>query len=209
MSPLARLYLWATRRLYNEFAWAYDLVAWLVSGGRWDRWRRLALDYIDDGRVLEIGFGTGELLLTLAAQGQDVTGLELSLAMQRITARKMQRRGLWTPRVRGATQRLPFANGAFATVISTFPAEYILDAETLREIYRVLQPGGRLVIAGLVVLMEHGWWSRCSRLVFGALPESPLTRWERHAEQLGFAVTVDLRDDPPVRVPVIVAEKQL
>ncbi|MCS6844103.1 MAG: hypothetical protein NZ528_07260, partial [Caldilineales bacterium] len=60
MLPLfARLYLWATQRLYNEFAWAYDAVAWLVSGGRWDRWRRLALDYVVGQPILEVGFGTG------------------------------------------------------------------------------------------------------------------------------------------------------
>lgn len=208
MFPLARLYLWATHRLYSEFAWAYDLVAWLVSGGRWDRWRRLALDYVGAGPVLEIGFGTGELLLALAAQGRQVTGLDLSPAMQRITARKMRRRGLWAPRVRGATQRLPFADAAFAAVISTFPAEYILEAATLQEIHRVLQPGGRLVISGLVVLRKRRWWRRCSRSVFGDLPASPLSRFEQRAAQLDFAVAVNLRDDPPVRIPVIVAEKQ-
>jgi len=44
LPPLGRLYLWATHRLYNEFAWSYDLAAWLVSTGRWDRWRRMALE---------------------------------------------------------------------------------------------------------------------------------------------------------------------
>ncbi|HRI55605.1 MAG TPA: hypothetical protein PK170_00745 [Anaerolineae bacterium] len=44
LPPLGRLYFWATHRLYNEFAWSYDLAAWLVSARRWDRWRRMALE---------------------------------------------------------------------------------------------------------------------------------------------------------------------
>lgn len=208
MPPLARLYLWATHRLYNEFAWAYDLVAWVVSGGRWDRWRRLALDYVAGEPVLEVGFGTGELLLAMAQQGWEVCGLELSPAMQRVTARKMRRRGLWAPRVRGVVQRLPFPDGTFAAVISTFPAEYIVDPAALQELHRVLKPGSRLVIAGLVVLMENTWWSRFSRLVFGDLPESPLVRYQRRAAEAGFDVTFDVRDDLPFRVPVIVAERR-
>lgn len=208
MSPLARLYLWATHRLYNEFAWAYDLVAWVVSGGRWDRWRRLALDYVTGKPVLEVGFGTGELLITAAQQGWDVTGLELSPAMHRVTAGKMRRRGLWAPRVQGAVQCLPFPDASFATVISTFPAEYIVDRAALHELHRILEPGGRLVIAGLVVLMESTWWSRLSRLVFGDIPESPLARYQRRAAEIGFDVTVDIREDLPFRVPVIIAEKR-
>ncbi len=66
LPPLGRLYLWATHRLYNELAWSYDLAAWIVSAGRWDRWRRMALDYVTQQPVLEVGFGTGELLLAMA-----------------------------------------------------------------------------------------------------------------------------------------------
>ncbi|MFN2165177.1 MAG: class I SAM-dependent methyltransferase, partial [Anaerolineae bacterium] len=106
LPPLARLYLWATHRLYNEFAWAYDLVAWAVSLGRWDGWRRLALDYVVLQPVLEVGFGTGELLMAMARLGWDVTGLDLSPAMQGVTARKMRRRHLWAPRIRGRVQDL-------------------------------------------------------------------------------------------------------
>lgn len=54
-------YYWLAERLYNELAWAYDPVSWLVSLGQWDVWRKGALDYLTGKRILEIGFGTGEL----------------------------------------------------------------------------------------------------------------------------------------------------
>ena len=100
-SWITRLYLWACQRLYYEFAWSYDLVSWLVSAGRWDTWRCAALAYLRvegstqqdmDYRVLEIGFGTGELLVTMAQHGFTIYGLELSHVMQRVTQGKITRR---------------------------------------------------------------------------------------------------------------------
>ena len=130
--------MWATYRLYNEFAWAYDLVSWLVSLGQWAGWRRTALDHVSGQRVLEVGFGTGELLIEMARRNLHAVGLDLSPAMQRVTARKMARRGVWTPRVRGVVQRMPFADGCFDTIISTFPAGFIAQPATLREVARLL-----------------------------------------------------------------------
>lgn len=208
LKPLARLYLWATYRLYNEFAWAYDLAAWIVSGGRWDRWRRMALDYVQAEPVLEIGFGTGELLIEMARRGRDVIGLDLSPAMHRVTARKMRHLGLWAPQVRSRVQNLPFPDDSFSTVVSTFPAEYIVDPASLAELHRVLRPGGRLIIAGLVVYTDQPAASRVNRLVFGDAPDSPLERFERRAVDSGLHVTTVVREDPPARVPIVIAEKR-
>jgi ubiquinone/menaquinone biosynthesis C-methylase UbiE len=49
-------------------------------------------------------------------------------------------------------QALPYASGTFAAVVSTFPSEFILHPDTLRDIYRVLRPDGRLVIVPNAVL---------------------------------------------------------
>jgi SAM-dependent methyltransferase len=204
--PVARLYLWMARRLYNEFAWLYDPVSWLVSGGRWSRWRRLALDYVVGPRVLEIGFGTGELLMEMVGRGLDVYGLELSRAMQRITARKMRQRDIWAPRVRGRTQTLPLADGCFNTVVATFPAEYIIDPATLCELARVLcRPDGQLVVVGLRVY-------RAPAFCLAPWPGSPprdrfVERFQDMAEAAGLAVVFSSRYDPPMRLPVVVARR--
>ena len=157
-SVLPRLYLWATERLYNEWAWAYDLVSWVVSLGRWSHWRRMALEYVAGGRVLEIGFGTGELLIEMAERGWFRLRAGSSAAMHRVTAGKMRRRGIWAPRIRGCAQALPFADGSLDVLIATFPAGYILSPDTLQEAARVLRDpesaraglGGRLIVAGFV-----------------------------------------------------------
>jgi len=154
---LGRLYFWAANRLYNEFAWTYDLVSWLVSFGRWAGWRRAVLGHIQGDRILEIGFGTGELLLGMSREGYNVFGLDRSLKMHRITERKLTRRGICLPRVQGEAQALPFANHSFDTIVSTFPAEFIMQAATLMEVARLLSPlgGGRFVIVGLPAVRKN------------------------------------------------------
>jgi ubiquinone/menaquinone biosynthesis C-methylase UbiE len=211
---LAKLYIWATYRLYDEFAWAYDLVSWLVSLGRWSEWRKSSLDYVAGQRVLEIGFGTGELLLEMARREMQVVGLELSTAMQRITTSKMARRGLDVPRLRGIVQAMPFADGQFDTVVSTFPATYILEPDTLQEVARLLRPpnphtgseGGRFVVVGMVVWKEGWLWRRAVRLLFGSgSGESAFSRFERIATAAGLRVKVIDLVDQGWHVPVIVA----
>ncbi len=147
-----RAYLWACERLYAEFAWSYDTVAWGVSRGHWAAWRRGVLPWVQGSDVLEIGFGTGALLREMAAAGWQVTGVERSSAMQRQAARGAGRRPL---RIQAAAQQLPLSAATYDSVVATFPAPYIVDAATMAEVARVLKPGGRLVIGGLWVADAH------------------------------------------------------
>ncbi len=150
---LARGYFWLAERLYNELAWAYDPVSALVSLGHWDAWRRLALSEPLGERVLEIGFGTGELQLELARGGLAAYGIDRSWAMQRVVRRKARRSGVSLRCTQGESQRLPYPQGCFDTVIATFPAGYIGEAATWREVARCLRkPGGRFVVSGLYVM---------------------------------------------------------
>lgn len=206
----ARLYIWATYRLYHEFAWAYDAASWLVSLGRWAGWRRAALDYVPGPRVLEIGFGTGELLVEMGRRGLVACGLDYSREMQRIAARKLYRRGLEVPRVRGMTQAMPFADGRFDAIISTFPAGYIFDPATLRESARLLRrPGGRLVVVGLVVQTDNRILRRAAHLVFGVPGKDIVDHFVQVAAEAGLHVTVDTLEGRFLRLPVILAERRV
>lgn len=129
---------WLFHRLYHELAWSYDLIAWLVSAGHWQRWVTAAVPMLH-GRVLELGCGPGYLQRALA-QRPDVVGIDRSPAMVRRAIRFSKRI------VQADARQLPFADASFDTVCATFPAEYILDPATQAEIQRVLAPNGQLVI---------------------------------------------------------------
>jgi ubiquinone/menaquinone biosynthesis C-methylase UbiE len=76
--------------------------------------------------------------------------------MGRIAQRKLQRRGSPAVLVRGRAQQLPFADAAFDAVVSTFPTDFIVAPETLREIARVLPAGGQLIIVPNGILTAGG-----------------------------------------------------
>jgi ubiquinone/menaquinone biosynthesis C-methylase UbiE len=230
-----RLYVWATLRLYDQFAWAYEVVAWLVSLGHWDAWRKQVLDWIsgerpaESLRILEIGFGTGELLIEAARRGLDALGADPSVSMHRVAGRRARRSGVALRRVVAVSQALPFAGGTFDAMVSTFPADYIADPATLQEAARMLrdprggQPGGRFVITGIGTRIlasrpspEVGG-SRTEAvalrllggllsLIFGDGTEDSVALYTRFAEQAGFAVTI-VEGSGAVRVPVLVLEK--
>lgn len=144
-----RLVRFGFRLLYNEMAFTYDTVSWAVSLGQWHTWQRKAIPHLNappGATILELAHGTGNLEIDLRTAGYRTVGLDLSRAMGRIAARKLTRWGLRPPLVRAMAQALPFPAATFPAVISTFPTEFIIDAATLRDVNRVLAPGGRLVV---------------------------------------------------------------
>ena len=135
--------------LYHELAWTYDLVAWLVSFGQWKAWGRAAIPRLRGPRVLELAHGPGHLLVAMTRAGFTPVGLDLSPQMGRLAQAGLRRvsspvsaPGL----VRARAQAMPFRSGMFDSVVSTFPAEFIVQAETLKEIARVLKNDGCAVV---------------------------------------------------------------
>jgi ubiquinone/menaquinone biosynthesis C-methylase UbiE len=148
---IMRLVFWL---LYHPFAWTYDLVAAVVSLGRWKIWGKAALPFVQGKRVLELGYGPGHLHRDLHTLGADPVGLDESRPMSRIAANRLRRAGLPVTVLRGLSQALPFPPASFDSVLATFPSEYITDPRTLAEIRRVLVPGGCLVI------IPGAWFTR-------------------------------------------------
>jgi ubiquinone/menaquinone biosynthesis C-methylase UbiE len=136
------------RLLYNEFAWSYDLVAWLVSLGHWKAWGRTTLHHIRGEQILELGHGPGHLLVTLEKRGFDPVGVDLSPHMGGRARQRLRRAGMSVPLVRARAQALPFHDECFDTIVASFPTQFIIDPRTLREVARAMEPRGRLVVAG-------------------------------------------------------------
>ncbi len=138
---LLRLVAWFLGHLYTTLAWSYDAVAALVSLGHWRAWVYTALDDLPGPRVLELGHGPGHLLHALTARGMWAVGIDASWPM----SRRARRRGA-SPLAHARAQRLPFRDQSFDQVVATFPPSFIFEETTLREVHRVLRPGGRLIV---------------------------------------------------------------
>lgn len=132
--------------LYNELAWTYDAVSWLVSLGEWRKWQAAALPYVVGDNVLEIAHGPGHMLLRLGQGGRQVTGLDFSPYMGRLAARRLRRAPKAVSLVRGKVQTLPFADETFDSVYSSFPTAFMAERKTMQAVYRILRENGRYVI---------------------------------------------------------------
>ena len=160
--PLMRVFF---ALLYHAFAFSYDLVAGVVSFGRWNDWIRSVVPFIEGPRVLELGFGPGHLQRILLDLGLFAVGLDESRQMTALAKRRLvkfysfgaiqlstsiqsalQIDYTQIKLTRGAAQYLPFSANTFNSIVATFPSEYIFEARTLSEVKRCLLNGGRLIV---------------------------------------------------------------
>jgi len=204
-----RFVKFAFRRFYNEFAWTYDLVSRIVSRGRWHDWQRTALPELRGDRVLEVGFGTGNLLWDMTAKGYQCIGIDLSPYMARITARKFRRWGAEAPICRARAQELPFPDIAFDSMVVTFPDHFILEPLAQEEMARVLMPGGRLIIVDGGHILRKDLWSRFLNWAF-RITVSPEARQEAQKSFTHPRFTTERREvlDGWSTVGVVVAVKK-
>jgi len=139
--------------MFDRIAPVYDAMNHAMSAGLDRRWRRLTAEAVvaPGDRVLDACCGTGDLALAAQAEGGKVTGLDFSDGMLE-RARSKSSEIEWT---RGDLLRLPFEDAAFDAVTVGFGVRNVDDLDrALRELRRVLKPGGRLAI--LEIVRPHG-----------------------------------------------------
>ena len=136
------------RFLYHQFAWAYDIVAYIVSFGQWEEWVSCTLPYLHSNKILEIGSGPGHLLNKLLNRNaqQTIIGIDASPFMINLASRNIEKTGKLPKLVHAKAQALPFPANSFHQVVSTFPTEYALDFQTILEVKRVLSSQGEWII---------------------------------------------------------------
>ena len=135
----------------------------VLSLGQDPRWRRFLVSRVaavPGQTILDVATGTGAVAIELVRRKRcDVVGLDQSREMLAVAERRVARSGL-ANRIRfleGTAERLPFDDKSFDGLTFTYLLRYVDDpAATLRELARVVRPGG--TVAGLEFAVPRGVW---------------------------------------------------
>lgn len=141
----------AALQLFAPLAETYDRYARLLSFAQDERWRSFLVSRIaaaPTDRVLDVACGTAAVALELVHRfGCSVVGIDQSPAMLAEAQRRVARAGesARVELLQGRAEELPFADGSFDGVTSTYLLRYVDDpAATLQELARVVRPRGRI-----------------------------------------------------------------
>ena len=163
------------RAMFDRIAPVYDAMNRVMTAGLDQRWRReTARAVVRPGdSVLDACCGTGDLAVAAAREGGRVTGLDFSERMLERARRKAPAIA-W---VEGDLLALPFEDASFDAATVGFGVRNVEDLERgLRELRRVLRPGGRLGV--LEITQPRGalrpfyrlWFDRIVPLLGRVLP---------------------------------------
>jgi demethylmenaquinone methyltransferase/2-methoxy-6-polyprenyl-1,4-benzoquinol methylase len=148
----------SARTLFAPLGPTYDRYSALLSLGQDPRWRRFLVTRIEAAArdtVLDVATGTGAVARELLARtGCNVVGLDQSPEM---LAEARRRLPASVKLIEGTAEALPFDDASFDGLTFTYLLRYVPDpAATLRELARVVKPGGS--IAGLEFAVPRGIW---------------------------------------------------
>lgn len=135
------------QNIFTRIAARYDLMNRLMTAGQDVRWRRqvIRLAQLSPGsRLLDLGAGTGDLAREALKQQPQARVVAADFTLEMMRVGQQSGRLNWSA---ADALRLPFPDAAFDAVVSGFLMRNVSDASlALREQWRVLQPGGRIVI---------------------------------------------------------------
>jgi demethylmenaquinone methyltransferase/2-methoxy-6-polyprenyl-1,4-benzoquinol methylase len=128
------------QEVFAGIARRYDTLNRILSLGREQSWRRRGADRLPSGRLLDLGAGTGAALPVFG--DREVVALDPVPEMLAFNPA--------SARVVAIGEALPFADGSFDGVFSAYVFRNLTSiSDTLREVNRVLRPGGKAVVIGL------------------------------------------------------------
>lgn len=171
-------------QMFDKIAARYDTLNRVLSLGLDQRWRRrvvrsLGLEtrkkskqgqwYGDRPRVLDVATGTGDLAIEIAraCPGATIVGLDPSAKMLAVAQNKLDKRKLADriSLVQGDAQALPQANCEIDAATIAFGIRNVPDrGMALRELARVVRPGGRIAVLELNDPKEKGLFAAAARL---------------------------------------------
>jgi SAM-dependent methyltransferase len=172
----------------------------------WGPRLRKALAQITGPRVLEVSFGTG-YLMSLYAGRFETTGVDYNPRMLETTHRRLARLGLSAKLVLGDAHALPFADDSFDCLVNTDAFTLYADPhKAMSEFFRVLAPGGRLVLQEYDLPKDRNWlgmklmrlpvWLGMPALSFGPLLRAVGFEHEDHAVGLAGVLHMYVAQKP-------------
>jgi demethylmenaquinone methyltransferase/2-methoxy-6-polyprenyl-1,4-benzoquinol methylase len=197
------------RRLFAPLGATYDRYSALLSLGQDPRWRRYLVSRVRVGpedTVLDVATGTAAVAIELVRRtGCSVVGLDQSAEMLAEGRRRVAAAGLGE-RIRlveGTADDLPFGDGSFDGLTFTYLLRYVDEPyATLRELARVVRPGGSLASLefGVPEGLWRGAWEMYVRigLPLAGLAVSP--GWAEVGRFLGPSIRRFAEEHPPERL---------
>lgn len=163
----------AVREMFSGIAGRYDLLNHVLSVNIDKRWRKLVRKQLSDvlgrgsARILDVACGTGDLSVELKKGGDaSIIGSDFCRPMLAIAARKTVDLGLRIQFVEGDALELPFADQMFDAVTIAFGLRNLACfGKGIKELHRVLKPGGKIVILEFSTPIVFGF-RRLFRLYF-------------------------------------------
>jgi demethylmenaquinone methyltransferase/2-methoxy-6-polyprenyl-1,4-benzoquinol methylase len=135
--------------MFTRIAHRYDILNRLMTAGQDIRWRKMVIEKVGikpGFRLLDLGAGTGDLAreATKKQPQAKVLAADFTLEMMRVGQRQQNGNLAWSA---ADALNLPFKTKTFDGIVSGFLMRNVGDIQkTLKEQYRVLKPGGRIVI---------------------------------------------------------------
>jgi len=167
--------------------------------------RLLDLENRSGENILEVGCGMGLDVVEYLRHGLRVSAVDLSPRSLELTRRLLGQRGMRARLLMADAERLPFAGESFDLVVARGILMYTPDeTRAVREIYRVLKPGGRFLA---ILHNRHSWFVALARLSgtnrYSEIGDPPINRIHsrRQARQLfsGFGRLSIVPDKYPAR----------
>jgi len=140
--------------MFNSIAYRYDFMNRFLSAGIDVWWRKKAISQLKElapKKILDVATGTGDvaILTCRMLQPEKIIGIDISEGMLELGRKKIEKLGLASQieLQKGDSEVIPFENNQFDAITVAFGVRNFQNLEKgLKEMYRVLQPGGRLVV---------------------------------------------------------------